>query len=149
MGNAEVLPFPSGAFAGVTSMGVLHHIPDPARAIAEIRRVLRPGGRFIGMFYHRNSIIYRAKMPLQSVVMRKSLAQLVNEVDGAENPRGRVYSRTELRRLLAGFESLELFAGVLGSGARLRWLERILPSGTLAGIARRWGWFLYVKAVKA
>jgi len=46
---AEDLPFPSEAFDTVVVTLVLCSVEDPARALAEIRRVLRPGGilRFI------------------------------------------------------------------------------------------------------
>jgi SAM-dependent methyltransferase len=39
------LPFPDAAFDVVMASEVLEHIPDDARAVAEIARVLRPGGR--------------------------------------------------------------------------------------------------------
>jgi SAM-dependent methyltransferase len=57
-GDAEVLPFPDNAFDFVYSHGVLHHTPSPGRAIAEIRRVLRPGGSALVMLYHRGSYNY-------------------------------------------------------------------------------------------
>jgi SAM-dependent methyltransferase len=44
-GTAEHLPFPEGAFDTVVASLVLCTVPDPARALAEARRVLRPGGR--------------------------------------------------------------------------------------------------------
>ena len=45
--GAEELPFPAGTFDVVVSTMVLCTVPDPAVAIAEVRRVLRPGGRFL------------------------------------------------------------------------------------------------------
>ena len=42
--NAERLPFDAERFDLVFGHAVLHHIPDLARAFAEFRRVLRPGG---------------------------------------------------------------------------------------------------------
>src|SRR5215475_5334536 len=43
-GEAYALPFSSAMFDLVVSIGVLQALSDPARAIAEMTRVLRPGG---------------------------------------------------------------------------------------------------------
>jgi ubiquinone/menaquinone biosynthesis C-methylase UbiE len=42
--DALRLPFREGAFDGATGHSVLYLLDDPARALAEIRRALRPGG---------------------------------------------------------------------------------------------------------
>jgi ubiquinone/menaquinone biosynthesis C-methylase UbiE len=44
---AEQLPFPDGSFDTVVSTLVLCTVPNQARALAEIRRVLAPGGRLL------------------------------------------------------------------------------------------------------
>jgi len=44
-GDAEAIPLPDASVDVVTSNGVLNLVPDKARAITEIQRVLRPGGR--------------------------------------------------------------------------------------------------------
>ncbi len=43
-GDACALAYPDGAFDRALSMLVLHFVTDGARAVAEMRRVLRPGG---------------------------------------------------------------------------------------------------------
>ncbi len=44
-GNAEVIPLPDASVDVVTSNGVLNLVPDKPRAIREVTRVLRSGGR--------------------------------------------------------------------------------------------------------
>jgi ubiquinone/menaquinone biosynthesis C-methylase UbiE len=45
--GAEQLPFEDDSFDTVVGTFVLCTIPDPARALAEVARVLKPGGRFL------------------------------------------------------------------------------------------------------
>jgi ubiquinone/menaquinone biosynthesis C-methylase UbiE len=129
-------------------MGVLHHTPDIKKAIGEISRVLKPGGRLILMVYHRNSALYRFKFPLMRMVTGKNLKQLVNEVDGLGNPRGSVFSKAEIKSLLSSFKELDLFVGVLQAWMVLPRSLRFVPNRTLRRFERYFGWFLYVKGFK-
>ena len=43
-GNVYELPFPDGSFDAAFANSVLEHLREPVRALAELRRVLRPGG---------------------------------------------------------------------------------------------------------
>lgn len=45
--SAEALPFPDASFDTVVATLVLCTVPRQATALAEIRRVLKPGGRFL------------------------------------------------------------------------------------------------------
>jgi len=45
--SAEELPYADGSFDTVVSTLVLCTVPDPARALSEVRRVLAPGGSLI------------------------------------------------------------------------------------------------------
>jgi SAM-dependent methyltransferase len=46
-GSAEALPFPNAAFDTVISNWTLCSLADPGAGLAEMRRVLRPDGRFL------------------------------------------------------------------------------------------------------
>lgn len=52
-GDAHALPFPDGRFDLVVVGATLNEVADPPRAVAEIARVLRPGGRVWFMFARR------------------------------------------------------------------------------------------------
>jgi ubiquinone/menaquinone biosynthesis C-methylase UbiE len=43
-GDAKTLPFPDGRFEAVISNTIIHHIPDPEPALAEMVRLVAPGG---------------------------------------------------------------------------------------------------------
>lgn len=47
MGNLEHLPFAAGSFDLVTANWVVEHLESPEAVLSEIKRVLRPGGRFL------------------------------------------------------------------------------------------------------
>lgn len=42
--DAKHAPFAGSSFAAVISNSIVHHIPDPGDALAEMARVIRPGG---------------------------------------------------------------------------------------------------------
>ncbi len=62
--DAEQLEFADGTFDLVYSHGVLHHTPETGKAIREVHRVLRPGGRAVIMLYHRDSYNYRVNISM-------------------------------------------------------------------------------------
>jgi ubiquinone/menaquinone biosynthesis C-methylase UbiE len=69
--NAEQkLPFPDAVFDHVYSFGVIHHSPAPPKIVAEIHRVLRPGGTFTVMLYNRSSINYYIEIMFLRRVLR-------------------------------------------------------------------------------
>ena len=56
---AEALPFADGAFATAVSASTLHDWPDADAGLAEIRRVLRPGGALLLLDWHRDPLPMR------------------------------------------------------------------------------------------
>ena len=54
-GDAEALPVDDESFDAVVNLISFHHYARPARAAAEFRRALRPGGRLILIAFDRSS----------------------------------------------------------------------------------------------
>ncbi len=55
-GDAYALPFENESFHVVTCMDFLEHVSEPQRVIAEISRVLKPGGCFYFHTFNRNRL---------------------------------------------------------------------------------------------
>lgn len=156
--DGDTIPYPDATFDIVCSMGVLHHIEDPRPMLAEMHRVLRPGGEIIMMMYHRHSWKYLVVHPLKRLLdpryRGKTLAEVLNMNDGPDCPLALVYSRSELRALLSRFEDIRFDCNQLswkqlflvpGLGAAL---SPLLPSCSDSFFARHLGWNLYARARK-
>ncbi len=119
-GDAENLPFPDGCFDIVYSNGVLHHTPDTERAIDEVYRVLKPGGRAVIMLYCKTSFDYWFNrwfcegLLLGRMFRSRNWLGNATEWPGARksqtviNPITRCYTRGGIGRLFHQFEDLRL-----------------------------------------
>ena len=75
-GSVFAAPFPDESFDCVITIGCLHHTGDMSQAIAECRRMLRPGGSLLAMVYYAYS--YRRWMQAR----RQTLNYLWSEISG-------------------------------------------------------------------
>jgi ubiquinone/menaquinone biosynthesis C-methylase UbiE len=67
--DAENLPFPENTFDLGYSFGVLHHSPNTERALAELVRVVKPGGEIKVMLYNRRCI-YAVSLWIKHALLR-------------------------------------------------------------------------------
>jgi len=154
--DAEELPLPGASFDFVWSWGVLHHSADTDRALAEVARVLRPGGRVALMVYHRSSITFWVNYVLirgvlQAGLLREPPDELANRwSDGVV---ARHYTRRSLTEALSPwFDGIETsITGQIGEAvplpARLRrYVAPLVPLGARRALLRRFGWFLVATA---
>lgn len=144
--DAENLAFAGNSFDAVYSFGVLHHTPSPEAAFREIRRVLRPGGVFIGGLYNERSAFY-ARVLLERLVFmefrHESLAQRKARIEHSTSdaaPLVRLFTAGELRALLseAGFAHVRIRRRHLGLG---RHIDRV-PLWVERGGGQLFGWYL-------
>jgi len=86
VGDAMQLPFDDGMFDFATAFMSLMDMPDPGRALREIRRVLRPGG------FVQFSILHPCFVPPHRKVLRdrKGKARAIEIGDYFESTEGRV-----------------------------------------------------------
>jgi SAM-dependent methyltransferase len=133
---------------------VLHHTPDAERAVAEIRRVLRPGGLVRVMIYHLHSV---AGLMLW---LRYGRGHTLREVfeRHVESPGTRAYTEDEARALFAAFSAtdirvqlsdgdlLQAEVGRRHRGPLLTLIKAVWPRWLLRRAARRFGLYLLIEA---
>ena len=144
------LPFPDGSFDAVFAHVVLMHLSEPVRSLAEMRRVLRPGG-FAGV---RDSDwggrIYASRTPL--LEQWYALTVRIRQRNGGDPFMGRHH-----RRLLldAGFARAEASVSVWSAGTseetqhRAAFLKAQLKGMALTALAEGWMDQTMVEAVAA
>jgi len=60
--DAQAIPFADASFDGVVANHMLYHVPDTSKALEELRRVLRSGGRFYTSTVGRNHLREMAEL---------------------------------------------------------------------------------------
>ena len=108
-GSALDMPFPDASFDRAYSIGCLHHTGDLPRAVAEVHRVLRPGGRAVVMLYNRHS--FRL---LMQRIRGRTPEQLRGAYDsnaaGEAAPHTDYVTRRQVRELFADFARVRIDA---------------------------------------
>jgi len=159
--DAESLPFAPGRFDVVFSNGVLHHTPDIVRSLREAHRVLKAGGEFWAILYHRNSIYYWFTLFLVEHLLyrgfrRRSFKERLSMIEYTTSdarPLVNVYGRREVRRMLrnAGFavEALWVRKLVVEDLPGLPVVGRLwkhVPRSWLDAAGRLFGWYVIARA---
>jgi SAM-dependent methyltransferase len=126
-GSAEALPFADASFDVIVAMNMLHHVINPAHAIKEFARVLRPGGSLI-------VIDPRKVLPIELA------KQLLRSNDQTIAPTHRAFTVDEYRSLVEadGRFSIEvekrvgLLSLIVAGGIDALRLPRKIPSERVA-----------------
>jgi ubiquinone/menaquinone biosynthesis C-methylase UbiE len=162
-GDARALPFGDGAFDGALAATALIHIPDAERTVAEMARVVRPGGR-VGVFDRDNDTSF-VSHPDRALTRRIIAAgaehtlvnpwiarqlPLVLRTHGLRDVRVRAFASVEQDP--AGFyattterwPSIAVQVGAISEDERLRWMEQLravqAAGGFVAGITHLFVW---------
>jgi ubiquinone/menaquinone biosynthesis C-methylase UbiE len=125
-GDAAALPFAAAAFDRVYCSEVLEHLVDPAAAVREIRRVLRPGGVAV-LSVPNERLINRVKAGLRragvwNLVMRRADYVMPERMDDEWHLHA--FDLTMLRAIIPPTLRVTRAVGVPFRGCVLRWVVR-------------------------
>jgi ubiquinone/menaquinone biosynthesis C-methylase UbiE len=161
--NAESLTFTNESFDHVNCQGVIHHTPNTEAAIAEIARVLKPGGTASISVYYRNPILRLWPLlrlfawPLaklgggligrgrEKIFLESDIDEIVRLYDGSDNPLGKSYTEKQFRNLLdKHFIVTETYLHFFPARA----LPFKIPKSTHKWLDKTFGFLLYASLQK-
>jgi ubiquinone/menaquinone biosynthesis C-methylase UbiE len=160
--DAQELPFADGSFDVVVANHILYHVPRRDRALSEIRRVLRPGGRLYaatnGKAHLRELRAWRSEYYSRDVDKGWEQAEANFGLETGREQLERRFAEVRLKRYEDGLEVTEVEpvlayvrsfieegAGEGADEAFRRFLERELASGGAIRITKDPGMFEAVR----
>ena len=123
--NAEQLTFATNSFDHVNCQGVIHHTPNTEQCVAEIARVIKPGGTACISVYYKNFLLRNWKLlswmgkivnkvggglkgrGRENIYATTDTNEIVRLFDGVENPIGKAYSQKEFKAMLEPYFTSE------------------------------------------
>jgi len=143
--NGESMQFPDNSFDVVYAHGVLQYTADVEKMVAEIHRVVKPGGEVVVMVYNRNSWL--------NLMRRVTKVSLEHE----DAPVLKKYSISELKQFLKPFKNYRIIPERFPVKTKLHsgWKARLFNDvfvGTFnlmpKALVRPLGWHLMAFATK-
>jgi ubiquinone/menaquinone biosynthesis C-methylase UbiE len=141
--DAEALPFDDNTFDVVYSWGVIHHSQNPEFIVSEIKRVLKPGGVFLGMFYNLYSIVTFKTWFINCFLKFKPWKSFKYALHNHMESTGtKAYTPAQLRKMFSEFTSVEVIPYITYSDYQhyFRKIKNLLPQSL--------GWFNGLKVIK-
>jgi ubiquinone/menaquinone biosynthesis C-methylase UbiE len=143
--NGETMEFPDNSFDSVYAHGVLQYTANVEKMVAELHRVLKPGGELVVMVYNRNSWLNLMRQ-VTRVPLEHEDAPVLNK-----------YSIGELKQFLKPFKSYRVIPERFPVKTKLHsgWKARLFNDvfvGTFnlmpKALVRPLGWHLMAFATK-
>lgn len=119
--DTRFIPLESASVDVVYSSGVLHHSPKISQSIAEIYRVLKPGGKAYIMLYATWSVMF-----VQMRLML-SMGEKAWETGSRKNPHTTTFSKSECRNMFSQFTNVQV-RKTGGSLKHIKILGKYMPA---------------------
>lgn len=137
VGDGLNIPFPEASFDVLVCSQVYEHVPDQPRLLAELERVLKPGG--VCYFAATNRFILMEphfRLPLLSWLPPALADAYLRAAGKGERYYERMRSYPALRRLVARFEIVDYTAAVLDDPAAYAFDYLVRPGSITQKVSR-------------
>lgn len=153
--DAERIEFDDDYFDYIVSWGVIHHSGNMKKILAEINRVLKPGGKAYIMVYNRNSIRYHVYCRIWHGVFKlKLLTKSVDEIAGditdgyiarhlTKRQFDAITSEFKYKKYSYSDEKTTILKYLFGIGFIFKYFFYITRPIEVF-LAKKWGWYLEV-----
>lgn len=149
--DCENLSFADESFDLVYCFGVIHHTPDPVKAVSEVYRVLKKGGIAKVMLYHRHSWATFSLWLTHGLKKGKPFRSIDNIVYHRLESKGtRVYSIKQAKQLFQQFSQVDIYnqATPYDVMAIEKIVGRRMANIIVDAFRSKLGWNLMINAVK-
>jgi SAM-dependent methyltransferase len=136
-GVAESLPFEDGSFDLVSCLGSLEHFLDQPRALQEMRRVARPGGRILVLV--PNAGFLTRRLGLYGGTGQKAIRETVRPLAEWED----MFREAGLRIVARWRDLHPLSVGWITQGSFISWPLRTVQAAALAVWPLSWQYQVY------
>ncbi len=115
LGNASSMPFPEGSFDFLLCRAAFKNFSEPVRALQEMRRVLKPGGKALIIDLRRDAAREAINQHVDSMKLSRSSA-LFTKLAFRFTLLKRAYTKGDFERMIAqaGFRNFEIREDLIG-----------------------------------
>lgn len=100
-GPADTVPYPDRYFDAVLLLDVLEHVPDETAVVAEMARVLRPGGQLVLSVPNAGVLQRLDSLNLYRMLLRTGAGAPTDDPSWTRSPVHRHYAAVDIQRLLS------------------------------------------------
>lgn len=155
IGDVENMPYKDSTFDFIYSFGVIHHTPNIEKAINEIYRVLKPGGKCYIAVYNKNSWYFRYNVFLKNWIINKGYRKrtLKQQVSLIENPGTnenllvKLHTKKEIEKMFKEFSHKKITINHLTKN-ELGNFDLIFTNNIKEYLKRKIGWYIIIRAQK-